>query len=162
MSFFVNVTLAPTPRTDTAKQMSLVYAGILVIFVVTQLFTFDEFLELFAAFNLPVSDALTYALAPGLIVAELFAIPFLLRMPLSVAFRWLSMMLGWLAAALWVFISLWVVSTHPDITTIGFLGTVLEQPPGLWAVLLSMAFGVLAAWSSWGLWPGRRAAMRKK
>ncbi len=158
MSILVKATPAPVPRTDTAKQISLLYAAILVVLVVTQLFSFDEFIELFSAFDLPGGAAL----APIVIVVELFAIPFLLRMALSPAFRWLSMSLGWFAAAIWLFVSWWVATTYPDVTTIGFFGTILDVAPGWWAVLVSLAFGILAAWSSWGLWPGSRRHTAKK
>lgn len=162
MSILVKATKAPAPRTDIAKQISLLYAAILVVLVVMQLFSFDEFLELFVSFNLPFGLAFSHALAPILIVAELFAIPFLLRMAVSPAFRYLSMFLGWLAAAIWLFISWWVAATYPDVSTIGFFGTLLDVTPGWWAVLLSLALGILAAWSSWGLWPGSRGTAAKK
>ncbi len=161
MTILVQATPAPKPRTDTVKQMSLLYAAVLVVFVVAQLFTFDEFTNLIISFNLPLSDAWTFALAPTLIAAELFALPFLLRMKLSIAFRWLSMFLGWLVPALWLFISFVAVTTQPNAETIGFLGTVVDVVPGWWAVLASFALGVLAAWSGWGLWPGKRAVAKK-
>lgn len=161
MTILAKTTLAPKPRTDATKQISLLYAGILVVFLVTQLFTFDTFIDLIPSFNLPIGEVLTYAIAPVIVAAELFALPFLLRMKLSVAFRWFSMMLGWLVAALWVFISLWVVTTQPTAETIGFLGTLVSLVPGWWAVLISASLGILATWSSWGLWPGTRAKTKK-
>lgn len=156
MSIFVKTTIAPKPRTKEAKQVSLFYAGVLVVFVVTQLFTFDTFIELIPAFNLPLGPMMTFALAPLLVASELFAIPFLLRMQLSVAFRWLSMMLGWLVAGIWIGITAWVAGTEPAVATIGFLGTLVDLVPGWWAVFISFALGILAIWSSWGLWPGLR------
>jgi hypothetical protein len=157
MSILVKALPAAKPRTDNAKKISLLYAAILVVFVVAQLFTFDEFLALILSFNLPLNDTWAYALAPILVAAELFALPFLLRMKLSVAFRWLSMLLGWLVPIIWFFISIWVVTMQPEAETVGFLGTVVNLVPGWWAVLASFALGILAAWASWGLWPGPRA-----
>ena len=95
MSILVKATPAPTARTKETKQMAYLYAGLLVVLAVTQLFTFDEFIELVPAFNLPFGTGFTYALAPLIVATEVFAIPFLLRMQLSVAFRWLSMFCGW-------------------------------------------------------------------
>jgi hypothetical protein len=154
MSIIIKAMPASKPRTENAKQVSLFYAAILVIFVVTQLFTFDSFNELIPGFNLPLGAVLIYALAPSLIAAELFSLPFLLRMKLSIGFRWFSMLLGWLVPIAWAFISIWVVTTQPAAQTIGFLGTLVDTVPGWWAVFVSFALGILAAWSSWGLWPG--------
>lgn len=162
MSILVKATPAPKARTETARKIALFYASILVIFVVAQLYTFDEFIELFVAFNLPFGAGFAYSLAPTLIVAELFAIPFLLRMAVSPAFRYLSMGLGVLASVSWLFVSWWVAATYPGVTTIGFFGTVIDLAPGWWAVLASLAFVILSIWSAWGLWPGKRTPITKK
>ena len=132
-----------------------------MVFLVAQLFSFDSFLELIPSFALPLSGAWAYALAPIIVASELFALPFLLRMKLSVAFRWLSMALGLLVPALWFFICLWVVTMQSNIETVGFLGTAVDMVPGWWAVMASLSLGVLAVWSSWGLWPGSRSKANK-
>lgn len=161
MGIFVQATAAPAAKTDTARKISFVYAALLVVFAVAQLFTFDEFLELFASFGLPASEGLAFSIAPAIVVSEVFALPFLLRMRLSPAFRFLSMGLGWLVAILWLFVSYWVTTMHPDAMTVGFLGTVIDLTPGWWTVLVSAALGILAAWASWGLWPGKREPAQK-
>lgn len=161
MTILAKVSPAPKPRSDSAKQMSLLYASILVVFLVAQLFTFDTFIKFAPSLNLPISERWAYALVPIIIVCELFAIPFLLRMKLSIAFRWFSMILGWFVPLLWFCMSLWVVTMQPDAESIGFLGTLVDLVPGWWAVMLSLALGVLAAWSSWGLWPGHRSQTKK-
>lgn len=161
MSVFVKPTTAPLARTDTARQVALLYAGILVLFLVAQLFTFEEFLQLIPSFNLPVGGLL-YAVAPLIVVVELFALPFLLRMSTSPALRWVSMVCGWMASIVWLGISWWVVATQPGASTVGFLGTVGDLAPGWWAILIAVAMGLLAAWASWGLWPGSSVTSSKK
>lgn len=156
MSILVKAHPAPAARTKETKQMAYLYAALLVVLAVTQLFTFDEFIELVPAFHLPFGAGFTYALAPLIVAAEVFAIPFLLRMQLSVAFRWLSMLCGWFVAAMWTFISFWVVLTYPPVETIGYFGTIVTLVPGWWAVCVGLALCILAVWASWGLWPGRR------
>lgn len=154
MSVLPKSTPAPTPKTDLSKQIALIYAALLVIMSVTQLFTFEDFLKLVSDFNLPLGTSLGHVIAPLLVASEVFALPFLLRMYLSPAFRWFSMFLGWLAAALWLFITIWVVTTGQQVATIGFIGTVTNLMPGGWAICMSVALAILAAWTSWGLWPG--------
>lgn len=155
MSILPKPTPAYAPKTDTVKQIALIYAALLVIMSVTQLFTFEDFLALIPQYHLPINTALETALAPVLVAAEVFAIPFLLRMALSPAFRWFSMFLGWLVAALWLAITLWIVTTAQSVATTGFTGTVGMFPPGWWAVCMSVAFVLLATWASWGMWPPR-------
>ncbi|MGH7218649.1 MAG: hypothetical protein ACREGE_04380 [Candidatus Microsaccharimonas sp.] len=161
MSVFAKPTTAPPARTDASRQISLLYAGILVLFLVAQLFTFDEFIQLIPSFNLPVGGLL-YAVAPLIVVGELFALPFLLRMSTSTALRWVSMVCGWMVAVIWIGISWWVVAMQPGASTVGFLGTVGDLSPGWWAILVAVAMGILAAWASWGLWPGTHATSTKK
>ena len=158
MSIFVKPTEAPKPRTDASAKISILFAGILVVMAVAQLFTFDTFIPYIQTLHLPLSVGASYALAPVLVISEVFAIPFLLRMWLSPAFRYLSMLLGWVAAFLWVCISSWVAFSSNSVDSIGFLGTVVKIVPGVWAVFFSVALVILAAWSSWGLWPGKRSA----
>ena len=156
MSIFVKSVPAQEPRSSESKKIAILYACILVVMAVTQLFTFDDFLVYFQSFGLPLSTELTYALLPTLIVAEVFAIPFLLRMRLSPAFRCVSMFFGWLVAVIWILLTFWLASTATQVSTVGFLGTLVDLTPGWWAVFISLSFAVLVAWSSWGLWPGKR------
>lgn len=157
MSIFVTATAPPILKTERVKHISLLYAVLLVVMAVAQLYTFDTFIELVANFNLPLGEAFAFAIAPLLVVFEVFALPFLLRMKLSPAFRVVSMVCGWLVALMWLFISLWLVTTYQPVETVGFLGTVGTLAPGWWAVLISASFGVLAFWTSWGMWPLARS-----
>ena len=162
MSIFVQATPAPKPKTKDVRTIATFYAGILLLMAVAQLFTFDEFTKLVASFMLPSGERAARLLAAILVTAEVFALPFLLRMRLSPAFRWLSMVLGWVVALIWAYISIWLVSQDTLINNIGFLGTAIGAMPGWWAIFLSIAFGILAAWSAWGMWPAAPSAKRVK
>lgn len=161
MSIFVQSTPPPHVRAESAVRIAPFYAALLVVAVLTQLFSFDSFVELFISFNLPLSDSWSYALAPVIVAAEIFAIPFLLRMRLSIAFRWFSMLLGWLVPALWLYLSFWTTIESPDVRTLGFLGTVVNLTPGWWAVGASIFVGVLAGWVSRGMWPAPLSKSKK-
>lgn len=147
---------APVPRTKNVKTIATFYAGVLAVFAIAQLFTFENFLELFVSFDFPWGRPFAYFSAALLVTAEVFALPFLLRMSLSKAFRWMSMAFGILAAVIWVKVSLWLVIFDSPVDTVGFLGTAVNVMPGWWAVFVSVALGILAIWSVWGLWPGKR------
>ncbi len=153
MSIFVKATVAPEPKSEQSKQIALFYAVVLVVMAVAQLFTFEAFTKLVISFNLPLPGTLPYLLVPLLIVCEVLALPFLLRMRLSPAFRVLSMLAALLVPIKWIFITVWLVSSGQPVDTVGFLGTIGQLLPGWWAVLMSIALAVMAAWSAWGLWP---------
>ncbi|HEY8885919.1 MAG TPA: hypothetical protein VIM31_00240 [Candidatus Microsaccharimonas sp.] len=160
MSIFPTTTPAPAPKTKNVQKIAIFYAVIIVVMVVAQLFTFDEFLKLVTSFGFTGGIRYAHFLAAFLVVAEVFALPFLLRMPLSTAFRWFSMILGWFVALIWLKISLWLMIQDTFANNVGFLGTAVNLMPGWWAVLVSVAFGILAAWASWGMWPRRTKAKR--
>ena len=162
MSILPYVTPAPTPKTKDVSRIATFYAGIILVMVVAQLFTFESFVLLFRDFGFPFGPQYPVFLSAFLVICEVFALPFLLRMPLSPAFRWVSIVCGWLVAALWFKITVWVVFSETLFNNVGFIGTVVDTMPGWWAIFMSLAFGILAAWSTWGMWPGKRSAQRKK
>jgi predicted lysophospholipase L1 biosynthesis ABC-type transport system permease subunit len=162
MSILPKASPALPAKSKESQQIALFYAVVLVGMAVAQLFSFEDFIKLVPAFNLPLGGLWPYAVAPLLVTAEVFALPFLLRMALSPAFRVVSMGMGWIVAGGWFLVSLWIVSTSQPVDTIGFFGTTVNLMPGWWAVYLSVAMGILAAWASWGLWPIKRRASKTK
>lgn len=160
MKIFVSATEAKTPQTKASGQMAYVLAALLTIMLVGQLFTFETFIEWIASLGLPLGDMGVYLIASIIVIAELLALPFLLRMALSPAFRWVSMVFGWIAVSAWIFFSAWTLFVAP-VDLIAFIGTVAPVAPGWWALLISIALGFLTAWVSWGLWPGARSAKKQ-
>lgn len=156
MSIFVKALPASEPRSTTVKVVAIIYAAVLVVMAVSQLFTFEEFTAHMQQLKLPLGEFGSYALAPLIVVAEVFAIPFLLRMTLSPAFRYVSMFLGIVAASLWLFISLSLTLVASTVENVGLLGTLVNLAPGWLTVLLSLALFVFAVYSAWGLWPNKK------
>jgi hypothetical protein len=153
MTIFATATPSTIPKTKNVKQVATFYAGVLVVMSVAQLFTFESFLKLMTSFEFPGGIKYAYFLTALLVVAEVFALPFLLRMALSPAFRFLSMLCGWLVALIWAKLTIWMVLVNTPINNVGFFGTVINVTPGWWAAFISIAFGLMAAWASWGMWP---------
>jgi hypothetical protein len=156
MSVFVKSTPAKKPRTVESQKIAYMYAFLLVVLVLGQLFTFDSFLTLLESFNFVGGVPIAHLLGGIIVVSEVFALPFLLGMQLSPAMRVLSMFLGWVVPATWLKIALWLNLTTNTVSNIGLLGTKINLVPGWWAVFFSVALGILATWASWGLWPGKR------
>lgn len=160
MRIFAQLTAPPVPKTKDTKHIALFYAGLLAIMAVTQLFTFESFLILVTTFDLPGGIQFAHFLTASLIVAEVFALPFLLRMQLSTAFRWVSMVCGWLVAIIWTTLTIWLVVQNNGVANVGFVGTIVDVVPGWWTIFMGIAFGLFATWASWGMWPGIGSAQR--
>ncbi len=153
MSIFVKATPAPTPKTTNIRSIALLYGLILMVFALTQLVTFQDFILIIDSYWLPLDRQLTALYAALIVTLELLAVPFLLRFKLSPAMRLLSMVAGWIIAAFWICMSVWLVLTDNAVSSIGFLGGLITIMPGLGTVLVATAMGILAAWASWGMWP---------
>lgn len=153
MSIFAAVQSPAIAKTKNIKSIALLYAGILVVFAVGQLFGFDEFQLLVESFWLPGGKPFAFFLSGFIVVAEVFALPFLLNMRVSGVMRIISMVMSWIVPAVWLTISLWLQLTTNAVTNIGFLGTHVSLMPGWWTVLFSVALVMLAVWASWGMWP---------
>ena len=143
-----------SPRTKDAGTVALFYAGVLLVMTTAQLFSLEKFIPLLDTFALPGEHGGRF-IAILLVVCGVFALPFLLRMKLSTGMRWFSMIVGWIVPAVWIFLSVWVNVTYAPVVNAGFLGASIMLEPGWWMVFVSVALVLLAAWSAWGLWPGK-------
>jgi hypothetical protein len=155
MSYFVQATAAPRPKTKNIRTIGLALAGIFVLMAVAQLFTFEEFPDAIKAMWLPGGEALAPVRAALIVVFEVGAIPFLLGMRLSPAMRIASMVSGWLVVAGWLVASVWQNFSTNVIANSGLLGASVKLPVGWWSILFCLALGILAAWAAWGMWPFR-------
>lgn len=158
---FATASDSPKPKTKNVKTIALFYALILVVFVVAQLFSFEEFLGVVQGYGLFSDEALSRLFAALIVTSEIFALPFLLGMKLSKAMRVFSMICGWFVALFWAGVTKWIVFYGVGIENVGFLGDVVELVPGWWAVFASLGLGVLSAWASWGMWPLESHRRRK-
>lgn len=149
----VYITPALAPKTPRIVPVATLYAVILTVMAVSQLFYFEEFISLIGSFWLPVGRAGEYLLASSIVIVEVFALPFLLRMYLSPLMRVVSMICGWIAPTIWLILCVWIQLQTHALSNIGFLGEVVDIPPGWWSVVFSASLCVLAAWASWGMWP---------
>jgi hypothetical protein len=140
-------------KTKDSKLVACLYAGLLTVFSLGQLFEFNQFSDLFADFNIFGSELFSRLFCALLIVCEVLAIPFLLQMRLSKIFRLLSMIFGWLVSFSWFVLALWMNITMSTVSNFGILGTKIQLVPGWWTISFCTALCILAIWSSWGLWP---------
>ena len=138
------------PKTSEARQVALMYAVLLTVMAVAQLFSFDEFVPLLATYGLPGGEAGAMVMATAMVVATVAALPFLLGMRLSLLMRVVSMGCGWLVPVLWLVTTVAAMGTS---ASWGLLGTVVTLPVGGWSICAVAGMAILAAWASWGQWP---------
>jgi hypothetical protein len=160
MSVFVKSTMAPKPKTQSTRAVSLALAAVFIVMATAQLFSFENFPEVIRHMWLPLGEFAPVR-AALLVTIEVLALPFLLSMSLSRAMRVFSMVAGWLAIGVWLMISLWVNLSGDIVTNSGLLGATVSLPVGWWNILFCLALGVLAAWSAWGMWPLTRSEHSK-
>lgn len=153
MSFFVQPTSAPVPKTSNTKIISIALAIIFVILAVGQLYSFEDFPAVIASFWLPGGRVFSELCAALLVTGEVLALPFLLSMRLSPAMRIVSMLAGWGVIVGWSAMSLWVNLSVNAVTNSGVLGATVPIAPGWWMVCFFIALGILAAWAAWGMSP---------
>lgn len=135
----------------SVKVGALVYATLLVLFAVSQLFGFEDFQLLVDSFWLPGGESFANFLAGFIVVVEVFALPFLLRMKVSPLMRVVSMVAGWLVPLIWLGLSLWLLFTINAVTNIGLLGTLFALEPSIGTVFVGVVLAALAIWVSLGM-----------
>ncbi len=162
MSMIKVVTKPPKPQSEEAPKAALLLAAVFVIFAVAQLFSFEKFIPLLETFGLPGGHGTAVLVACLIVITEVFALPFLLRMPLSPLMRKVSEVCTGLAVTLWAGLALWMNSVAGAPTSAGFLGASLELPVGWWTISFSLALFVLAGWALWGMSPEPRHKKKTK
>jgi len=153
MIFIGKITKTRQPKTIDSLKVAYMYAIMLIICVVCQLFTFEKFVPLIESFGLPWGELGAKIIAFIIVTCEVFSLPFLLRIDVWQVFRVKSMILSWIVPLIWLFLAIWINLSPINISTVGFLGTVVNLVPGWWAVFFSISLGILSFWASWGLWP---------
>lgn len=142
---------APKPRAKQAVSVGLVQAGILVVLILAQLFTFEDYLNIFYSMYL-WDKPLTYLFASTIVAAEVLSLLFLLRLKLSPAMRVFSMFLLWFVSATWVSLSVFLPINQPALSTTGLLGGLVDITSWQLAVF-GIVFSILTIINSWGMWP---------
>ena len=157
MYFFVSATPAPQSKTENVSKVALLFGGLILVMAIAQLFHFEKFIPLIEGFDLPGSELTAHLFAASIVTLEVASLPFLLRMYLSPAMRFVSMVSGWIVVVLWLFVQIYLNLQHSSIENSGLLGIAVPVETGWWVVFMLAGFGILSAWASWGMWPLERS-----
>jgi hypothetical protein len=135
-------------------------AACFIMLAVAQLYKYEEFPDVLAGLGLPGGVVWAPLYAALIVIGEVLAVPFLLRMRLSPAMRIVSMASGWLVIGLWLIIAI-TGNLSGYAGNSGVLGATLPVVLGWWTVFVFAALGVLAGWSAWGMWPCRQPRVKQ-
>lgn len=143
---------APKPRSVAARNTAWVYAAVLTVMAVSQLFAFEKFIPLLEKYGLVGGDSTATLLASIIVILEVMALPFLLRMHLSPLMRWVSLSCSVIVPVVWVKLSLLSILTNTVQSNGGILGSKLTigVVPQLFLGLVLLSVAVYVAY---GLWP---------
>lgn len=151
MNIFPKAVDAPKPLSKEAVYVALFQAGVLVIIILAQLFTYEDMLAIFSSMYL--ADATnTHLIASSLVAAEVFSLPFLLRLRLSPAMRVFSMLLLWIVSSFWFLLGVLLPLKEPAMTSTGLMGGLVDVS-FVPLIIFGSVFAMLTIITSWGMWP---------
>lgn len=124
-----------------------ILAGISGIFALVHLARVDT---LVPVLNKTVPGSANWAglLCVIIIMAEIFAIPFLLRLKLSPMAHIVSGFMAILAPLVWTMIALWAYDTD---VSIGQFSAFVDTPTSLWLILLNLVWLTFSFYTLWSL-----------
>jgi hypothetical protein len=117
------------PRTSRITAASYVAAAMFVVMLLAQLYAYEDFASVLSTV-VPTNDSRAHqALAAAIVVAELVALPYLLRMYLSELMRVCSAAAALMVCGFWLI----TVLTNAHAQNIGVFSDVFSLPGGLLA-----------------------------
>lgn len=132
---FATETPAPAP---TRKGLLWVPYGLALLtsaMLLGQLLSFEEFIRVLGDYFVPGGLTSAKVLAVVIVVAELFALPFWLRMRLSQAMRVVSLFSGFIFMIVWTLLGIWAFANGLQLENCGCFGAFLPQPFSGWVLL---------------------------
>lgn len=136
----IQATLPPKLINKKLYQLAAVYALVIVVCMLGQLFRFDNIIATAAKADLPIGQ-LAVVFWTVLQVLQLFALPFLLRIQVSQLMRLVSLVAALLVPIFWAVLAGWQLSvTNPSI---GIFGTEVEVLNVWWLTAIMVAVGIV-------------------
>ena len=143
---------AAEPRSAVARNIAWVYAGILVVMAVAQLFAFEKFIPLMEDYWFPGGHGTATLVACIIVFVEIFAVPFLLRMHVSDAMRWFSLICSVIAPLIWLKLALDSTFHQNGLANGGLLGHKVAVSTDVQLLVASLLV-VVSLYVAYGLWP---------
>lgn len=149
---------APPLRKPFGMLLGLVNAAIFTIFALIHLFRIDTFIPEIN-YSLPGGYEIAKIIGVLIIVAEIFALPFLLRMSLSPLARFLSGFLVVITPLAWLLISIW---NYGFTVSTAQLGAFYALPSSLALIVANIIWLLFSVYTLWALGYDTPQKLRKK
>jgi hypothetical protein len=143
--------VAPKPQSVMHARLAWLYVFLLVAMVFGQLIAFEKFIPLIGSYDLMGGYGTTTFVAGLIVVSEVFALPYLLRMRLSHLMRWTSLICSISVAVAWVVLSLHALIVAP-VENGGILGVYVNVPVGI-QLVIAVCFVILSTFVASGMKP---------
>lgn len=137
---FASAVAPPRPVKPYAATLGRVLAGVFVVMSLLHLFRIDTFMPVLDDV-LPGGAGIATSAALLIVLSEVFAIPFLLRMKLSPLAHLVSGMLVVLAPLWWLLITIWAIGTP---LSTGLLGAFTPATANILTILLVVLWLVVS------------------
>jgi hypothetical protein len=145
-----------TPTKPTAlpnRMLQVVSYGLglwTTVLAAAQMVSFEKFVTALSQYHL-AGDGWTVAIAIGVLALEVFSVPFLFRLPLSRAARFVSALYALLLPYAWMAMTLMALARGVAVSNSGIFGGFLQQPVSMlmlvsdaaWIIVMSLSFSRL-------------------
>jgi hypothetical protein len=132
-----------------AQSLTYGLAAVITVMVAAQLMTYDRFVPILENYQFGTTAA-TKSYAAMLVISAVIALPFLLRMSLSLLMRVMSVGFLLIYSALWLFLGLWDSFSQPPTIGSGLLGGIGRDFIGsditIYVAFILFSWSVIAAW----------------
>ncbi len=130
------------PRSKRTTSLAYAAACMVVLMLIAQLFGYEDFANILSSVVQTNDSNLLTVTAGLLVIGELVALPYLLRMYLSLLMRVVSALCGFVVSGFWLLTSL----TNAHVSNSGIFSSSLELPGGVFAAIWSaVMFGLVCA-----------------
>lgn len=149
------ITLAKSTKSAPVKSQAMLLLSYALglgtaVLAVAQMVSFEDFVEALRAYQVGGENA-TLAIAVGVLGLEVFATPFLLRLSLSPAARFVSALFALLLPYVWTVLTIHVFVANATVDNAGYFGGFFGLPVGaavlvldlLWAIAATVSFRAL-------------------
>lgn len=143
MAWKIQVTHAPQPRKPYVSMIAWILAGVMVAMLLLHLVRIDTLIPVIAGI-VPATAAAWFVTL--IVIIELLALPYLLRIKLSPLFRVISGALVVAAPLIWLCFTIWAYGAE---SSTGQFSSYVQTPGSWWLIVLNMAW---LAGSYWLLW----------
>lgn len=146
---FAKQTPAPIPLRKNLVWVPYFVTAITVLMLLAQLLTFDKYVPIISTYYVPGGLVATKIVAAMLVLGELLALPFWLRMNLSPLFRLTSMASGVFFVFLWILLLAWALANSLTLDNTGHFGAVLQNPLSWWVLIAHLFLIGLTVFSAY-------------